>query len=689
MNKIKIDIFLANLLLFSLPLIYYPGYGSYNSLRYFFFGTIVLTLFIFTIYRFLKNKWLLKLFFKSWYSYGLIAYLLSFILVSITSVNPALSFFSSFSRTDGAFVILFLTLFSLSIYSILSLSTDKNKIIKQLLTSSILGAVVLSLLAIFSPEGFSILNWDWLVKSGGGGTTGNQSVAGSYLIWNIFFVVILFFKSCSFNKKILPFFYFLILAFSPLFLNWNLFSGKIKYSDLTSFVGLARGSLLGVVFGFILTLGIWFLLQKNKIKKYIGIGVTSIILLGTIFCGISFLQKSSSLHQKFVEYTNENRFTFWNNAIKGFKERPLLGWGSNTFSYPFHKFFEPKMLLKENNYEVMVSKAHNIFFETLVNGGILLILVLLFFIASIILGLIKLAKRNKLSILEISLFIGALSGWLLQAQFVFDSILSLLMLFLICGILYGCLVDKQENIKQKISYFTQKDKFIIFLGVSLIIALFVYTIALPYKKNRVMYKTYESKLPARIDLWKNFTGISPMGDSLDSVWMFDNLYKTYYKKRHDIQAWDVQKKDIILKELDEITSYLSGLTDHSKDYDLFLITAKIYYLRMYIAKDVSEHELNKTQELIAKAMSLSLTDPQPYWLKAQLETANGDFLEAKKTLEKALTFESRIPYTHALILELAKKMNDKNYYDFALKRAEESIPNIIRKIDELKELDNN
>lgn len=675
MKKTSIDIFLANVLLFLLPLFYIKGFLSYDASRYFFFGTMALVLAIFTAYRIIANKWLLSAFFKSWYFYGLIVFLSSFLIVSIFSIDRALSFWSSFQRIDGAFAILFLSLFSLSIFSIIATSENKEKIIKKFLISSVLGAVILSLFIIFSPEGLSLLNWKWLAESRGGAMTGNSSVAASYIIWNIFFSAILFIKSNFIKNKIFWMSSFLILVFSPLFINWHILLGKVEYTGILSLIGTARGALLGIIFGFSVFIGIYFLLQTNKIKKYIGIGLIAVIFIGTIIGGISVLQKSSVLHQKFIENVGENRFIFWDNAVSGFKEHPILGVGPNTFSYSFHKFFNTRLLLPQYSFEVMLDKTHNIFFETLVGGGILLILSLLFFLISIVAGLIKLAKNNQFSIFETSLFFGALSGWLFQAQFVFDSTLSLVMLFLVCGIAYGGLVYKQESKKQKISYLSSKEKSIIFIIICMIIILFICAIALPYKKSRIMDKTYNTNLPLRASLWKNIFGISPMGDSGDSVIMFDNIFKTYNKEKQNIRTWDVNKKEIVLKELDEVINHLSKIIDQKDDYDLILITAKISYIRMYITQDIKSPLFDKTQNLLQRAIKLSPTDPQPYWIKVQLETASGNFVEAKNTLEKAFIIEPRLIYTNGLILELAKNMNDQKYYDFALKRAKDNIPN--------------
>jgi len=672
MKRINIDIFIINTLLFLFPFIYISGFGSYNILRYFFFGTTALVLTAFTTYRFIKNKELLRSFLRSWYSYGLIVYLVSFFIVSIASIDVATSFFSSFERTDGFFAILFLSLFSLSIYSITA--TKGQKVIRQFLISSILGAVILSLFIFFSTEGFSLLKMKWLSDSRGGSLFGNSSVAAAYILWNIFFAIILFIKSENFKEKIFFASSFLILTFSPLFLNWHIILKSEAYSGIISFIGQARGALLGIIFGLIISAGIWLIFQKHNIKKYFGIGILSVIFIGIFLGGASLLNKNSLIHQKFIESTSETRFIFWDSAVKGFQEHPLLGVGPNNFSYSFHKFFNPRMWLPINGSEVLVDRTHNIFFETLVGGGILLVLSLFFFLSSIIIGLIKLGKREQLPKLEISLFIGALFGWLLQAQFVFDSIASLLMLFLVCGITYGYLVKVEDIKKQKVDYLSIKEKFIIIGIFTLVTFLFVYVIIFPIKKDRLMYKTYTTNLPLRTELWKNLSEISPMGDSNDSVTLFSKVVDSYDLDKQYVKESDIREKEIYIKEIDAVINYLSGLISQKDNYDLIFITARFYYLRMYITNDISESSFSKAQNLIQRAIELSPTDPKPYWFEAQLEIVKNNFSEAKNLLEKAYILEPKLLYTHNLILQFAKNINDKVYYEFALKRAKGDIP---------------
>jgi hypothetical protein len=61
------------------------------------------------------------------------------------------------------------------------------------------------------------------------------------------------------------------------------------------------------------------------------------------------------------------RFTVWNLAFEGFKERPLLGWGQEGFNFVFNTYYTPELWSQEPWFD----RAHNIFLDWLIAGGIL------------------------------------------------------------------------------------------------------------------------------------------------------------------------------------------------------------------------------------------------------------------------------------------------------------------------------
>ena len=67
----------------------------------------------------------------------------------------------------------------------------------------------------------------------------------------------------------------------------------------------------------------------------------------------------------------QNRMVIWQIAIDGFKERPLLGWGPENFSYTFDKHYNPKHYSIIAGFGAWYDRAHNIFLDYLNQAGIL------------------------------------------------------------------------------------------------------------------------------------------------------------------------------------------------------------------------------------------------------------------------------------------------------------------------------
>ena len=54
-------------------------------------------------------------------------------------------------------------------------------------------------------------------------------------------------------------------------------------------------------------------------------------------------------------------------AIKGFIEKPILGWGQEGFNFVFNKYYDPRMYTQEPWFD----RAHNTYLDWLIVGGAL------------------------------------------------------------------------------------------------------------------------------------------------------------------------------------------------------------------------------------------------------------------------------------------------------------------------------
>ncbi|MBI4994375.1 O-antigen ligase family protein, partial [Candidatus Peregrinibacteria bacterium] len=65
------------------------------------------------------------------------------------------------------------------------------------------------------------------------------------------------------------------------------------------------------------------------------------------------------------------RFWTWGSAIKGWKERPILGWGPENFSVVFDKYFDPRHFVPGKSTETWFDRAHSIYFDYLAETGVI------------------------------------------------------------------------------------------------------------------------------------------------------------------------------------------------------------------------------------------------------------------------------------------------------------------------------
>ncbi len=191
------------------------------------------------------------------------------------------------------------------------------------------------------------------------GSLGNPAYVSPYLIFSIFFLLWLWFsqksrnlvKNISYGALSLFFMVFFFLA-----------------ATRGAFVGLA-----GAVFVFLLVLGFGHI----KIRKYVGVGmaVLAIILSSLIYYSRTDFVKNLPGGRMFdlgvSDQTFQTRLWTWNSAWQGFKEKPILGWGPENFSAVFDKYFDTRHYVPGKGSETWFDYAHSVFFDYLVETGII------------------------------------------------------------------------------------------------------------------------------------------------------------------------------------------------------------------------------------------------------------------------------------------------------------------------------
>ena len=106
-------------------------------------------------------------------------------------------------------------------------------------------------------------------------------------------------------------------------------------------------------------------------------------------------------------------------AIRGVVEKPLLGWGQESFNYIFNANYNPQMYAHEQWFD----RAHNTYLDWLVAGGLLTFIP---FLGLFFFFIWYLWKHNNLdlSFSEKAILTGLLGAYFFQGIFVFDNLFS-------------------------------------------------------------------------------------------------------------------------------------------------------------------------------------------------------------------------------------------------------------------------
>ncbi len=358
------------------------------------------------------------------------------LLTTFTGVDPWRSFWSTQERAVGVFTMLHVLALVLVTRSLM-----REIRMEPLLYASLGTSVIISVIALLQLRvAHLLLNEE--ITSRPGSTFGNPTFLAGYIALNLFFAAYLVFQWFRErrNEGRRPSTYRL----------WFPLGAGILYV-VTLLITQTRGDILGVGVGF-LTLLILFAVEppglpagqagvKGRIwgerRTYIW-ACAAIVAAGLLFFGTRGSEVWDAIpglgRFKDISLTSESlapRLIALEAAWKGFKERPLLGWGWDNYNIVFNKYYDPRAL--EANYqETRFDKPHNFVFEYLVVGGLPLALAYGAVFAALFWEAWRLRERLLGKIL-----IAAGIAYAARNFFVFETLGPLLMWGIVLGLADG------------------------------------------------------------------------------------------------------------------------------------------------------------------------------------------------------------------------------------------------------------
>ena len=602
---------------------------------------------------------------------ALLLFLIVLVVSAIFGVDFSRSFWSKYERMTGVLMWLHLFGFFLVISSTFKRVSDWQKIF----VVSISVAMLVGVGALFEKAGIK----EFIFSDRGGFTLGNTSFLGTYLLFNAFLALWLFFQKRDWRWRI-----YSLIAVTLMVPAMYLQGARA-----------ATGSFLG---GLGLIFLLWLAFQPSSKKiKIVGKVLLIASVISVLTAIILLFIPGSFVHQKFAELATQARFKNWEMAKKAFLERPILGWGPENYTIVFTKYFHPCLFLPECGGEVWFDRSHNIVFDTLSTTGILGLLTYLgIFLALFLLLIKKFFKEKLIDFWTFSIFIALPTAYFVQNLTVFDMVTSLMMFFLILGFL-GFLANlgKEEKIERKFEF---KHQWLAGLLIVLFLLTFYEFIIQPFRTDYLVIKALQTfpsqnlldqiskeapdKLKdflkessqKRIELYKKTLQSSPLGKY--QIREFFGQQSEQFIRNHLNIVPPNQTKE----ELNFLVSELEKTKKESPlDFRSMLRLGYLYNLYYFF----DTQKLTLAEENLKKAIELSPTNQQGYWALAQTKVYQGKFEEALSLAEKAINLEPKWFQSHKIALQIAKFAGKKEKQEEIINRAKKINPDWEKELKDL------
>lgn len=579
-------------------------------------------------------------------SVALVGFLLAYTLAGVLGVDFNTSFWGLSDRLTGIFTWMHIVLLFFVAVSVLGRSMQRWRRVLQVLA---LTGVVLSLLIYVGYDGWG---W-WITSSIGGGTMGNSSFAGMYLLFPFFSSVYLWITAGKRKARWAYAAGTLFVYFSPMFFNFKLLSGEVGFFNIFTnpllLIGEARAATVGLFVGLALMGVLYLMTQAKKAwKKRAGMGLLALGVLLGVMLVVGFVHPEGALQDFFRDQSGESRLLFWQTSIESFKDNPVLGVGPENYLTVFYEYFEPKVYTGRYQSVVRVDKPHNMPLEILVTGGAGSFI---FYLGIIVLPVVLMwytySRRRHEHFWFIAMLTAALVAYHMQNLMNFDVVPSLVMLTLFLAGAEAFSVRRELAPDKSIGRRTS----IAVVGVAgvLMVALLVWGTILPARKLHAFRAQLMLPVAERIEHYPRLSAMSSFAEV--GIW-------SWYSSVHTrglveiIQSGEEDTTGLLADEAEVITVELEDLVErHPRHYEprfrLVQLAAVHYLLEDEFGKKLLIIE--RAEEHVNKLLELYPKNPPVYWAAAQLKLYRGDYDAALKLAEQAAELDPEVEQSQAMI----------------------------------------
>jgi O-antigen ligase len=562
---------------------------------------------------------------------GLVAYFAVILVSCFTGVDFNLSFWGDVERMLGFFHIFHFLIFFFILITVFRMWTEWM----MLFIASITAAVVVSLIGLFGANGYS--------------TIGNTAYVSGYLIFNIFFAAILFFRARS---------------------SWRYLYVIPTLIMLFQFKGMhTSGAIIGLgasIFLAILLIGI---LHSNKKIKYSLLSVSALMI---ITVAVIFSQQQSAWFQNsFLKNLTSQKVTFqtrllsWQGAALDFKYHPWLGTGFGNYAIIFDRQFNP-IFFNYDKVETYFDRAHNNLIDIVSTTGVIGLMAYLSIFIFVLYYLWLELKKNGYKIngeqngcrnLEIVLVIALMAAYFIQNLAVFDSFVTYIGLMMMLGFIYW--LPKEDAFKSEeetinTAWLKDSEREWFALIIIFLIALFIvskYNMK-PYRMLQGVIKGYSSIMVGRSEEGFNIFRTSLTDTPLDRDGR-GTLINLVASNPEALTSLSVESMKLDYEYL--VSLVVKNLQYNEQDSLFQLQAAQIYDLgaRIFFKDDAQRTYYSELSLAAAeKAIAASPGRIPGYFVKAQSYLMQNKVQEAIETLKYAASLNPDYPQSYCRLAQV-------------------------------------
>ncbi|MFH1233636.1 MAG: O-antigen ligase family protein [Patescibacteria group bacterium] len=575
---------------------------------------------------------------KSLITFGLIAFFSALLISSIFGVDFNLSFWGDIERMLGWFHVFHFFIFYLIIITVFRNWNDW----RNLLIVSVVASTAVCLYGLFK------INYS---------TIGNTAYVSGYVIFNIYFALILFFRRHSEEKeKKLNWFVsalYLVIAFIML---------------LVMNVTKTRGAFVGLGISFLLFFILFIFYSKNKKAKIYSVItiVFSVILILLVFLypqsklvkSIPFLERVTQISSN--EVTFQTRLISWKSAIKDFHNHVFLGTGYGNFAITFDKYFDPKFYNWTTS-ETYFDRAHNNLVDIASTAGLVSLLSYLSIFVAVLYYLFQGKKQNKISKNEFVLFLCLFVAYFIQNLAVFDSLVTYLSLMIALGYVYWLINRREEEEVVSDSDLTNKEIAVLFIAGLVFLSII-------YQYNIKVYQMLDNTIAGQMAFSRRDieAGIVAYQKALNYKTVLDRdsrssliNFLSANSGALSILKTDRAKEilDFVIEQAEENVKYNPADSMAQMQLAQILNTASLSYAdqndKFYYFSDRALEAINKS--ILASPGRITI-----YPTKAQIYITRGEKDKAIETLNYAISLNTAYGEPYCILAKALLYFKDNN-----------------------------